>query len=464
MHEHYKLKERIDQLRAMDYTAFLALPASNFGEEESAESEAISYVPTSLSHNAEAVHEGERRRNLMLSVAHSLERRYRTLLPDKRTLEKEKSGERSSLSVEPNAYEEQTKPARNGVTEHAGVSSSRSSSLKVTLRVPRPAAALSSSTKAKVPVQPTPERGKRRTRSSVHRLPTKSPSPAPIQVSKLESDEEEDHDEKGQTYSVESLELARRVDSSELQPDVELIDRSTKKHDSMTGLISPILSPSMSRRSLAQVSHIPVTPPEQRSRPGQIATFRVESWNGSRHATDGKVAGGSMQYVFRFDPDVNQSISNAPTPTSPNTRRSTKRTRVSSPEIQTISTTESPPKEQSVEAQSDTAPASPTSDNEYSSGSGQLGRRRYVPAILVEASHYEGAESSRKTSRHSSAFGVKVPDFPKGEFEIPEWLEISEEQQRSETHEVSTPLHETSQSFNSLLDLANVAVSRRKPT
>ena len=31
-HEHYKLKERIEQLRAMDSSAFLAIPASEFAD------------------------------------------------------------------------------------------------------------------------------------------------------------------------------------------------------------------------------------------------------------------------------------------------------------------------------------------------------------------------------------------------------------------------------------------------
>ncbi|KAJ4485785.1 hypothetical protein J3R30DRAFT_3282430, partial [Lentinula aciculospora] len=57
-HEQYKLRERVEQLRVMDYSAFLALPASSFPPPE-----------------------GERRKKEMLAVADSLEERYKILLP-----------------------------------------------------------------------------------------------------------------------------------------------------------------------------------------------------------------------------------------------------------------------------------------------------------------------------------------------------------------------------------------------
>ncbi|CDO73451.1 hypothetical protein BN946_scf185013.g86 [Trametes cinnabarina] len=104
-HEHYKLKERIDQLRAMDSSAFLALPYSDFA----LPSAPLSHVgsaghtstdePTDSSnlHGAAAYHEGERRRKLMLETALQLEQRYRTLLPpDRRWMEKKLSGKPSS--------------------------------------------------------------------------------------------------------------------------------------------------------------------------------------------------------------------------------------------------------------------------------------------------------------------------------------------------------------------------------
>ncbi|KAI0652503.1 hypothetical protein C8Q79DRAFT_104066 [Trametes meyenii] len=86
-HEHYKLKERIDQLRAMDGSAFLVLPAADFstvrgetpGSPEEPDDEQL--LEMSNLHGAAAYHEGERRRKEMLDTALQLEQRYRTLLP-----------------------------------------------------------------------------------------------------------------------------------------------------------------------------------------------------------------------------------------------------------------------------------------------------------------------------------------------------------------------------------------------
>ncbi|KAF5388517.1 hypothetical protein D9757_004694 [Collybiopsis confluens] len=78
-HEQYKLHERVEQLRVMDYSAFLALPASNFSTPP-AQLQIDDANGSSLL-NGSAIAEGERRRSEMLAVAESLEARYRTLLP-----------------------------------------------------------------------------------------------------------------------------------------------------------------------------------------------------------------------------------------------------------------------------------------------------------------------------------------------------------------------------------------------
>lgn len=106
-HEHYKLKERIEQLRAMDYNAFNSLPASYF--EHLAASDGTDH-PDVLElgpSNLDNLHEGERRRRLMLDVAASLEERYRTLLPpsEKKSAH---SHRMSSISAEPSTPDEET--------------------------------------------------------------------------------------------------------------------------------------------------------------------------------------------------------------------------------------------------------------------------------------------------------------------------------------------------------------------
>ena len=85
-HEHYKLKERIEQLRSMDGSAFLSLPASNFTpvDDEALDEEDESGANTQEEHLNGTFGEGERRRKEMLDVAFTLEERYRALLPSER--------------------------------------------------------------------------------------------------------------------------------------------------------------------------------------------------------------------------------------------------------------------------------------------------------------------------------------------------------------------------------------------
>ncbi|KAG6865760.1 hypothetical protein C0991_011957 [Blastosporella zonata] len=84
-HEQYKLKERIEQLRAMDPSAFLALPDDLFpapftppDEEPHDEEVAIFGAPLNSGPNHI---EGERRRREMLKIASTIEDRFRVLLP-----------------------------------------------------------------------------------------------------------------------------------------------------------------------------------------------------------------------------------------------------------------------------------------------------------------------------------------------------------------------------------------------
>lgn len=95
-HEQYKLKERIEQLRAMDSSAFLALPASSFSLPRERDHTADG-IGSSLHANGTTAHnEGERRRQQMLEVASMLEERYRTLLPSDKKLADLKSASRQS--------------------------------------------------------------------------------------------------------------------------------------------------------------------------------------------------------------------------------------------------------------------------------------------------------------------------------------------------------------------------------
>ncbi|KAJ7610810.1 hypothetical protein FB45DRAFT_691757, partial [Roridomyces roridus] len=92
-HEQYKLKERIEQLRGMDNSAFLAAHASSFsspptGSQANTEDIALGAMGVlgglNGNPNTPAYQEGERRRQEMLMHALALEERYRVLLPPDR--------------------------------------------------------------------------------------------------------------------------------------------------------------------------------------------------------------------------------------------------------------------------------------------------------------------------------------------------------------------------------------------
>ncbi|KAL4253577.1 hypothetical protein ABKN59_003453 [Abortiporus biennis] len=134
-HEHYKLKERIEQLRAMDFTAFLALPASALSDEPSGSQVEHYYgvdtgiidLPGAHVNGAASYNEGERRRKEMLDIATSLEERYRLLLPPDRPRpekkDKAKGRETASTSVEPESVqsaEEFAAPSISSVSRGPG--------------------------------------------------------------------------------------------------------------------------------------------------------------------------------------------------------------------------------------------------------------------------------------------------------------------------------------------------------
>ena len=134
-HEQYKLKGRIEQLRGMDVSAFLTLPASLFrlpGALAPQEGDGSANVPiivdddtdTGLQDlpgihvNGAALHnEGERRRREILETAAGLEERYRVLLPPDKVVKELTSASvgssrRPSASVEPEVViEEEAAPS-----------------------------------------------------------------------------------------------------------------------------------------------------------------------------------------------------------------------------------------------------------------------------------------------------------------------------------------------------------------
>ena len=129
-HEHYKLKERIEQLRNLDANAFLALPSDAFGDPE--ELSDVDLV------DGDSLYEAERRRKLMLDVALSLEERYRTLLPpaERKLAEARHTISRTSASVEPSIPDEDVGPS-DGPNQEVSNVDARTKPLRVRLPLRR---------------------------------------------------------------------------------------------------------------------------------------------------------------------------------------------------------------------------------------------------------------------------------------------------------------------------------------
>ncbi|KAG1885532.1 hypothetical protein F4604DRAFT_106447 [Suillus subluteus] len=142
-HEQYKLKERIEQLRAMDGTAFLGLPAASFPPPSD-----IVRVEDGRDASLAAIHvdgtvmcnEGERRRQEMLEVAYILEDRYRTLLPSdkKNYFDQRKASRQSSVNIPPSSdIHPQDESIVNGRASAAILPTKASTSLVLKIKMPK---------------------------------------------------------------------------------------------------------------------------------------------------------------------------------------------------------------------------------------------------------------------------------------------------------------------------------------
>lgn len=121
-HEQYKLKERIEQLRGMDSSAFLALPAAIFGGLEKVVDEDDTGIQdlAGIHVNGAAIYnEGERRRKEILETAATLEERYRVLLPPDRVkaIDKERGTATPPISASVAPEPEKKKSTRGQETE-----------------------------------------------------------------------------------------------------------------------------------------------------------------------------------------------------------------------------------------------------------------------------------------------------------------------------------------------------------
>lgn len=139
-HEQYKLKERIEQLRAMDASAFLALPATSFSvppgavQNENGHDESYPGAPVN---GAAVCNEGERRRDEMLEIASKLEERYRTLLPSEKKsyFDQKKASRQGSVLIHPSTSQEES--IANGRPSEATVPTKANTPLVLKIKVPK---------------------------------------------------------------------------------------------------------------------------------------------------------------------------------------------------------------------------------------------------------------------------------------------------------------------------------------
>lgn len=347
-HEQYKLKERIEQLRAMDTSAFLALPASKFSEppglsstEEHDDADTgIADLPGAHVNGAAAYNEGERRRQEMLEIAHVLEDRYRVLLPpDRKWAEKKEKAKRESLS-------------------------------------------------ARYSVEPTAESDS-------------EPDPEPDQESSAEEDvlAEDDEPETPAAPEPEPEVLGRNVSDGESEVDFEARDKERSKKLKLrirfpprpTNLSVPtgpaIIIPPAKKFNKARtviqtkLPFLPLSVPPSKS---------PTKTNASRGA-NGRFMANSIPHDA--EAGVGESIS------------------------------QGPPKKRPKHASSETHAHSPAASKHSHSGNPKT-----HCALMVSAMRTAAAPSARKTHRHVTAFGVRVPQELEEirDYELPIWI-ISDE-------------------------------------
>lgn len=145
------MKERLDQLRAMDSAAFMTLPASSFSpmpKEAAVDPEEVAAVSSPYTNlNGHIPHaEGERRRKEMLEVATMLEERYRVLLPPDRV----RRAQESVLSESTSRTQVLSRDGDDSETDQASVIDENK------LRLKLPARSSTSTTSASSPATTTP--------------------------------------------------------------------------------------------------------------------------------------------------------------------------------------------------------------------------------------------------------------------------------------------------------------------
>ncbi|KAJ6609382.1 hypothetical protein B0H10DRAFT_482220 [Mycena sp. CBHHK59/15] len=180
-HEQYKLKERIEQLRAMDNSAFLAAPASSFSPRPaSVEVDEEESIIGGHPNGSSTYHEGERRRKEMLQNAQALEERYRVLLPPDR--HKKPAGQssvnasiESELELSAKEFVRHQEDGESEVDEELAVPVIKKDSQKLKLKLP--ARTITTASSIMIPKAVIPSKKRRRSSLPPPFLPPPPPPP-----------------------------------------------------------------------------------------------------------------------------------------------------------------------------------------------------------------------------------------------------------------------------------------------
>lgn len=384
-HEHYKLKERIEQLRNMDYTAFLGLPVDVFTEHELSETE---------EEYANSHSEGERRRRVMLDAAQAIEERYRVLLPaEKKTIEKGQGNRRLTASEEPRATSE--------AHENSVQAQLSSGAEEIVTSVMKPLT-LRLRLTSRQPSLPT----------SVSSVSGSSPSTRVNKEQEPPGHEQFTTRHRRASTRIKNAEVAV-INSPNGEPRADIVNGVKDEVELHRSPTPPILSPPITQQE-------PTTDAE----PDLSGIDQVEP----------------SQNPLDLVPVISPTSTPAPThPSSPPI--TSKRIRRNTPDHLVTHESISAQREFYSPYPDDSFEITLTAEDiDTFFGPPQPWNRRPLPAIIVEAKRSSDIPDARKTSRHTLAFGSRLPNglAEVREFELPEWFWAQYVQDAEEpTHEGS---------------------------
>ncbi|KAF8625220.1 hypothetical protein AX15_005521 [Amanita polypyramis BW_CC] len=439
-HEHYKLKERIEQLRSMDGSAFLSLPASNFSPVDvhatDAQDDDGGSDPQDVHLNG-ALDEGERRRKEMLNVALSLEERYRMLLPPERIRKANMSSWAEQENLGSEEKEETLKP------EGESSKAREFTGIKLKFKVPSPLQNVASPPTQQTPVKKVVQVS----------LPPLKPSP----LRHTSHYQQEEPPLTGHTNTDEDAAIVLDNSGTTQVDDTGTLEEaspSPQRSVSVVGTPVPPVSLPSTPVSNPEIAVLDLT-----ASPGLTSVdeddlplaIRVASMPSTRTPKRPRLSPSTTPPYHPEESVPQASIENISVPIT--TAR-----QASVPPIESINTSISAPIFVRIKQQRQ-KPLAMQKANQRPRTSSLVGRKEEtVCMLMVAAVRSSAGTKSRNQMRHITAFGAKVPqavDEPK-EFELPSWVRGEEEEEEEDSHRGSVEqLDELNHDVNDIMSAAN---------